>query len=290
MRRRNESGVVVFEFESFARYFTAYMDAEKRIRPSFSYRVICRDTGIKSPALLSWFASGKRIPTPDILEILCDYVGWKPDEYAYLQSLVGFERAKNHQEKVFHLERMRSLSPVKNLTKLEQAAIDMMMKWHIVTILEMTHLKGFQSDPDWIFKRLGGRVSKEQIVEAFAILQETGLLVRGEDGTLSRPNKSLRTKNENMPIAAVRKLHCEMMGLAQKAIYLQETSERFFTGVTMTIDSKRMKEAQAMLAEFRERFVPVVQEEGGDETYHFALQFFRLTEKSEIKENSAEEE
>ena len=282
MPRRSDSTVKVFEFESFASYFTAYVEAQKKSRPTFSYRVICRDTGIKSPALLSWYASGKRVPTPDILEILNDYIGWKPDEYAYAQSLASYERAKTHQEKVGHLERMRAISPLKNLTILEQAAINVMMKWYIVTILEMTHLKDFKPEVDWIFERLGERVSKEQIEEAFEALIETGLFVREADGRLTRPSKSIRTK-DNVPNFAMRGWHVEMMKLAQRAIYLQEPTERYYSGVTMTIDSSKMKEAQSMLAEFRERFVAVAQEEGGDETYHFGFQFFRLTEKKKPK-------
>ncbi len=277
-----EEPVTVFNYETFASYFAAYIEDQKKTKRNFSYRFLCRKTGIKSPALLTWLATGKRLPTPDILEKLNDAFNWRPDEYAYAQSLVSFERSKSDSDRMLHLKKMREIAPAKNLTILEKAATDIFLKWHIATILEMTHLKDFKLDTQWISERLGGKISPAEVQSALNVLTKTGLMVEDAEKGLRREGKSLRTR-DNIPIYAVRGWHSEMMKLAQRAVHLQEPAERFFSGVTMTIDEARMPEAQALLAEFRERFVTLVQTDQGNETYHFAVQFFRLTKKGGVE-------
>lgn len=280
--------VSIFDYETFAAYFAAYIAEQKQVRRIFTFRYLCKVTGIKSPGQINAIASGKRFPTPDILEKLNEALNWKPNEYAFAQALIAYERAKTDAEKAVYWQKMREIAPTKNLSFLEKANTDIFLKWYIAAILEMTHLKDFKFDLAWISDRLGGKVSPNEVQNAIDILLKTGTAVKDQKYGLRRPQTVLRTK-DNVPIYAVRGWHIEMMKQAQRAIHLQSPDERFFSGSTITISANRIKEMQALLAEFRERFVKLTEVDQGDETYHFAIQFFRLTQAaSNGDENSRE--
>jgi len=273
--------VDIFKFSTFSAYFSAYVQNEKEDRPSFSYRVMCRDSGIKSASLLTWIASGKRLPTPDVLEKLNEYIGWSPDQYAYAQALVNFEKAKTAAEKNVYLERMQQIAPSPHLTLLEQAQIEVVMKWHVLAILEITSLKDFKYDLDWIYDQLEERIDKSQIQDAINKLLKTGILELSEGNKLLRPIKHLFTK-DHVAIAGAKNLHVEMLKQAQRAVYMQSPEERFFSTTVMGVKVSKLKEAQALLAEFRSRFIELCEcGEEPEEIYQFGINFFRLAGKKQ---------
>ncbi len=91
--------VNIFEHMRFSTYFSAYLLQEKRGQRSFSLRRLCRQTGVKSPAMFTWMASGTRLPSPDILERLCPILGWSPAEHAFAQLMVNAEKTDSSIER-----------------------------------------------------------------------------------------------------------------------------------------------------------------------------------------------
>lgn len=277
MTSKDKSAISAFDFETFSDYFAHYLALQSKVKKNFSYRQLCRRTGIKSPAMLTWLAKGTRLPTPYILEQLREVMEWKPGEFAYIQSMVNAERSESTAEKEYHQSKMRELKPAEPTSLLENETISIFSKWFLIAILEMTNLADFDSSPIWICERLGGRISEEDAASAIELLLKVGLLEKSPDGRLSQPLKRLRTK-DNAPITAVRKWHEEMMRLGQNAVHLQEPEHRFFSGISLAIDSSEMAEAQKVLGEFRERFISRFEKKGGNEVYHFAIQYFGLTQ------------
>lgn len=103
--------ISIFEYETFAAFFRAYVDHRKRADPIFSYRFLCHRLGIRSPSLLYWITTGRRRPTEFILEKLCRYLGMSDSEFAYARCLVAHERARSQPERDFHrmcLEKLRA--------------------------------------------------------------------------------------------------------------------------------------------------------------------------------------
>lgn len=266
----------IFDYDRFCEYFAAYVHEEKKQHKAFSYRYLASRLKFKSPSALLWMAKGTRLPSPDFLLKLRDYMGWQPNEYAYAQALVGLERAKNPEERKLYLERLKQIRPATgDLTIMDRKIVEAISHWHCVAILEMTHLVEFKNDSKWISERLGHIVTIEEVEHALTTLSEVGLIRIDKDSTLVRLKQGLRTP-PNVPIQAVRSFHCEMMKLAQSAVYMQEPDERYFSGLTLSLNSKRLKEAQTFLADSTENFVELMHEPG-DQVYHLAVQFFRLT-------------
>mgnify|MGYP001594962487 CR=1 FL=1 len=52
----------VFEFPSFADYFSQLMEAKRGRESRFSYRALARRLGKRSPSLLAMIARGERFP------------------------------------------------------------------------------------------------------------------------------------------------------------------------------------------------------------------------------------
>jgi uncharacterized protein (TIGR02147 family) len=269
--------VLIFEYKKFSEYFSAYLDLQNSIKKTFSYRQFCSRANIKSASMLTWLASGKRIPTPDLLERLNEVIGWKPNEYAYVHAMVNAEKAASLSEKEFFLNKMKSLYPQESSTIIEEQNVEMFKTWYTIAILEMTNLKDFSKDPTWISQKMNGKVTPSEVEASLKLLKDIGYLVEDKNGSLNMPQRNLRTK-ENIPMEVVRLWQVEMMRLAQQAVLIQEPGQRFFSGATLPFDSSKIKEAQDLLVEFRERFINLMSSGNPDQVYHFGMQFFRLTE------------
>ncbi len=269
-------GVRIFDHRSFASYFSAFLAHSKANSRTFSLRYLCRQSGVKSPSMFTWFASGKRLPTPEILDRLSEALKWSPAEHAYAQLMVGYEKSDSSLERSHLFEKMQAITAPADMTTISAQAKSVFSKWYTMAILEMTNLADFQCNAEWISKRLGSRITSNEIEEAIEILKEEEFLIDDGNGGWQRNTASHRTR-DNVSIKAVRGWHSQMMKLGQQAIHIQDPDERFFTGATLTISASQLKQAQALIAEFREKFIAMTQVSGGDETYHFAIQFFRLT-------------
>lgn len=68
-----------------------------------------------------------------------------------------------------------------------------------------------------------------------------------------------------------------MLHKAVEALHHQTVESRFFCGVTLPIDVRRMKQAQEAILEFRDRLIALAQTEENQEVYHLGVQFFRVT-------------
>jgi uncharacterized protein (TIGR02147 family) len=113
---------LIFNFEIFSEYFRAYMQERKRIQPAFSMRFLCRKTGIKSPAVFAWIASGKRLPSKANLEALRQVCDWRTEEFEYAQLMILLARARSKVERLALKQAMASLIPRPHVVHLTQDA------------------------------------------------------------------------------------------------------------------------------------------------------------------------
>jgi uncharacterized protein (TIGR02147 family) len=267
----------IFEYHTFASYFAAYLEHQRLTRRDFSLRQLCRHTEVKSPSLFTFIASGKRQATQGLLEKLSPVIGWSPAEYAYATLLLQYERTESSLERQVILERLQSIAVPKSVTYISGKGFSLFSKWYYAPILEMTRLQDFRWESSWIVKRLGEKISEEDVDAAIQFFLENNFIEEDPEKKYRLCHVSRRTRdNELRPI--VRAWHSEMMKLAQKSLHLQAPEERFITGITLTIDKEKMKEAQELISDFREKFIRTIQAENGNETYQLSVQFFRLTE------------
>lgn len=268
----------VYDHSSFSGFLSAYIKQRKNLDKAFSFRNLSRRMGLTSPSTLAMVASGKRTPSVKLLHRFAEAVRLSRKEVEYAEALLSLQRASNERERDLYTERLRQLRPGGDMVVISLDQFEFIANWYHVAILEMASLADFKADAEWISIRLGGLVTPRQVTQAVERLLRLNLLKREADGSLTKTSTGFKSPS-GIPNDAVRKFHREMLGLATKALDGQPVDERSFYGQTMTIAKDQLPEARKLFQDFLERMRSLMPKEGGDETYHLGLQFFRLTQK-----------
>ena len=269
----------IFDHGSFGEWLSATMAARKGKDAGFSYAVLARTLKVRSPSLLAMIAREERFPKHDLVVKLCDYLKLSRAEQNYAEALVNFQKAKDPQTKARYAEKLRIMRPLNERIVIELDAFQYIAQWYHFTILELTQLPAFVEDSYVISSWLGSTVSPEMVQESLSLLQRLKLLHRLPTGRLAKTGERVDMP-KNVPSASVRLFHKQMLMRAHQAMDRQSVDERVFLSVTLPVNRKRLAEAQRRIREFREAFANefVDLNDGPDEVYHLAIQFFRLTE------------
>lgn len=268
----------IYDYLNFSDYLRAFIEYKRSINKKFSYEFLARRLGIKSRSALAMIANGDRQPSEEILEKIFSEAALTPEEQTYARRLVASTKSRDTIEKDFHIAQLDAMRPSSSALVIKKEVHLLVSDWYHQAILEMTSLKNFSSDPEWIHKNLAFDVSPPDIANALERLVRLGLLVRDENGSLQRVRQSLQTISE-VPAESGRSFHRSIFRLAGEAIDTQPVSERYFSGVSFTLSKNKIDEAKNLLVEFERKFVKLMQEDKGDATYHLELGFFSLTKQ-----------
>lgn len=264
---------VVFEYQDPRAFLKDVLGFKRFRNRNFSARSWARMMGFRSHALLGFLLAGKRRIRPQHLENLLKGLDLDERERRYFQTLVHYRIATNDTEKKLYQDWLAEAARDPESKVLEIDHFKVVADWVHWAIAEMTLLKDFRPDPEWISKRLGGARTPEVIGESIERLVSVGLLKRTENG-LKKVHSRVTTP-KNAVSRAIREHHRAVLGLAGEALDSQSTHERFFNSCTMTIDRRKLPEAQNLILEFRSKMERLMV--GADETYELSVQFFRLT-------------
>ena len=276
MQAAQETSVSAFEYASFDALLRAYVSRRQKSKPQFSLRGMAKQLRMKSPSLLAMIARGERLPRPDLARRIMRHMSLKPREMDYVTTLVAFRRARETEEKLLLAERLSALKPANADVTVEIDALQLIARWHHIAICEMTRLKDFSPNPDFISSRLGRLVTPEMAAESLALLQRLGILVLTDDGMLVKSADVFRSP-PGVPSTAVRAFHKQMLLRAGDAIDRQTPAERLVSGVTLAVCEADLPAARQMIVDFREEFTNRFGKPRADQVFHFAAQFFRVT-------------
>ena len=148
--------------------------------------------------------------------------------------------------------------------------------WYHVAILDLTLLKGFRSDVDWIAHRLG--ISPLQVKSATERLKRLGLLRTGPRG-LKKTHAKIAVPTDQSE-KAIREFHAQMMDQAKAAMERpgrDEFESREIGSATMAINARRIPRARKMIQRFRRELLEFMTAGECSELYQLNVQFFRLT-------------
>lgn len=149
--------------------------------------------------------------------------------------------------------------------------------WYHSAILEMCTLKDFDPQPQWIARRLGGSVSPASVEAALERLQRLGLLVMRDDGRLVRSDEEHVHVGREIPHAAIRKHHTQMLEKARDAMENQPLQQRHLYGTTLSIRKERYQDAVNLIEQLHHELSRLACESAADQIYHLNTQFFNLT-------------
>lgn len=266
----------IYEFSSPAGYLRQELQTAMDRNPAFSLRAWAKKMGFANHSLLSLLLNGKRPILVKHLPKILKGLSLKGEERRYFEAMVRLENADSPAERDLYETRLRELHPRRQVSFVEVEKYRMIADWYHMAILEMTRLEDFQSDPEWISRRLGTKVSVQQIHEAIDRLIALGLL-REEGSQLQKTQERLTTPKDYAS-QAIRTHHKQVMAQAASALESQALTERDFNSCAMTIRRESLPRAKEIIAEFRKKMSEHLESHPGDEVYQLSVQFFRLTE------------
>jgi uncharacterized protein (TIGR02147 family) len=278
----NLSGPKIFELQSSREYLVQYFDWMKSRNSSMSLRSWARMMGLRDHSLLVLLLKGKRSVRHQHIDFLLRGLTVSEAEKRRFKLLVQADNAQDEEERLMLLNNSSAHDNFE--MKLEEFRL--ISHWVHFALLEMTELKGFRFDPDWIAAHLDPPVTKSEISSAWERLVRLGL-VKEHRGKWKKTNRALTTSGKSSS-QAVRAHHHQIIDLAKRAVDTQAIEERVLNSCTMTIDRKKLPVAQELILEFRKKMESLLEVSGGDSTYQLSVQFFRLSRDHEKKKNIKE--
>ncbi len=263
-------------------FLNATLSSIQEANPQFSMRAWSKQLGLSHVAMLSMVLAKKRRLLPGLsgkISRQFQKMGrFSETDARYFDILVLFNNAGAAEEKIFYQGILSTLRPEQNFSTLQLDHLRIVSDWYHIAILEMTRLKNFSSDPEWICQRLGSTVNLSQVKEAVERLVRLGLLEKTTRGGLKKTSVRLATPTD-IPNRSLRQFHAEMIRRAGLALEEQPTHERDITGHMMVVDVAKLPEGKRMIQDFRRKFAEFMESSGGDRVYQLNVQFFNVLDE-----------
>lgn len=279
---KSQTETSIFEYSDYRAYLSDYYANKKLANPNYSHRVFAAQAGLSSPSHLLMIIKGNRNLSMKTIEKFAEGLKLFSKEKKYFELLVQFNQTDDLQLKAKYFSEIMMLKlNTKKLHSLEKEKFDFLSKWYMVAIYVLTDLKSFKNEPDWIAKRLGGKITSAQAKEAIETLLKIGMLEKSADGKLKQAAGAVSVA-DNTKSVAVYNYHQAMIRLASEALRALSPDEREMNGVTISIPKDQLPLLKEKIRAFRKEINQMASSfENPDEVFQLNVQLFPLTQFGE---------
>lgn len=249
---------------SFRRFLQEELIDRCRRNEAYSLRSFARSLDI-SPSSLSRLLNGQRVFSSEMIQRLGLKLGATPLEIQSFQKLNGKDE----------LVGKFSSTKQKKFEDLSFDAFSVISDWYHYAILELTQVKGFVPDPQWIGKTLG--LGAAQVNIAVERLVRLKLLKISKSGKWILLANNTNISGE-LKHAAYRNLQRQVLQQALAALDLVPLELRDQSSMTMSIDTDRLEEAVKKITEFRRELCSFLESgKKKDEVFQLSISLFPVT-------------
>jgi len=248
-------------------YLAEEFNRRQQRNKHYSLRAFARDIGV-SPPFLSQFLSGKRGLSLEKAKVILEKIEWGDEKKDFFYSLIETSLIKKLNITTWVQEGLESKFEV---LKLKESEFRLIANWYYYAILELTSVKGFKSNAQWISDKL--KISLSETTEALDKLQKLNLL-EYKRGRYVRKIKNYQIKD--IPSLAIREHHHQSLDLAHKAIDEQPLEKREFGSSTIAINHSDLPAIKEKIKKFREKIIKEYSATHGDAVYKLSTQLFEL--------------
>ncbi len=280
----------IFEYNSFKKFLSDYYEVHKKANKSFSYAVMAKNANISSRGLLKLIMDGKRKLSLNNIGLLTQGLSLNKSESDYFMTLVQFEQATNIVEKNNYYLKLMSFPQKRKISKLGKEQYNLYAKWYFIVLYEMTYLQEknqtYEEFCQHAVKLLNGRVSLNEVKEAYEQLQALGLIINNQ-GRLQQSLHYFESQAGEQINFAMLNFHKEMMSQATEALNFPR-EKREFSGVTLAVKKSDLPRAKELIGEFSKKFnLEVSALQGAEAIYQLNIQFFELVDGVSAQVNLA---
>ena len=263
----------IIEYIDYRKYIRDYYD-ERKARIGFSWGSFAKLASISSPVFLQYVCEGKKNLSEKTALQVATAMGLVGYEAKFFQLLVAFDNAKSKKKA---LDAITELSRTHKVRSVAADEYDFFKSWKNSLIRELAPaMPGATSRQIACATRR--HVTTNEVNDILEFLQETGHLVKDENGNFHQKNRSLKMSSSSIRNALAHDLQLQMAELAINALKKESAESRNITGLTIGITRKNYERIVAELAECRRRIVAIATEtDETDEVYRLNMQLFPLT-------------
>lgn len=252
--RAESAAPSVFDFKNYREYLAAWFEWRKEVQSNYSGALFAKKAGLASHTLLGMVIRGQRNLSYSTMRAFARALALKSRELKYFEHLVFFNQAKTAEDKSFHLEQLRASGGTRGelVTKFADYA-DYLSHWYIVAIREMIHLADFDRTPEWIAKRLKGKITPKQAEAALQTLLRLKLIE--EDPQTRRLNVLSPSLDIEPGVVdfAVRNFHKEYLERTREAIDHEPIDERELSSFTLCVSDAQLELLKTRIRDFRKQ-------------------------------------
>jgi uncharacterized protein (TIGR02147 family) len=256
--------VSVFQYLNVVEFLEAEWLAKRSRFPMFSLRAWSKRLGMNAHTPLQQMLKGTRKIPKRYVPALASSLNLGVREYRYFEALVDLSRAKSETERMACLKKLRILNPKQTWATREILDFSEIRDPLLIQILEITCLKSFVSDPQWIKQRLVQKVSVNTIRRSISVLKKLGLLVEGPRG-LKKVHDSVLSRIDVVD-DAVQEYHRRAAHLGADLLPLQSVLSREFNSISLNVNLANLSAARQSIRDFIKQFMADFDADTGDET------------------------
>ena len=249
-------------------------ERRKQFNNSYSLRAYARDIEMSAPRL-SQILNRKQGISVDVAEEIANKLKFNNEKKEWFCASAGSLHARNFKERNEFKEKINQYKKeVKVHSELHLEYFKVIADWYHFAILELTYVKDFQNDVNWIAEVLS--ISKEE-VEGAMIRMKSLDLIREENGKLIDVFKFLATSSD-VPSMSLKKFNTQLMRKAMEAMYEQDVLEREMSYNIFSVNKEQLPILKEKIRAFRREFEQDAQkDENKNSVYCLGIQFYDLT-------------
>jgi uncharacterized protein (TIGR02147 family) len=275
------------DYRAYLRDFYRYkrQQSKKDLRP-YSYATFAAAADIRSPNYLKLIIENQRNLSSEMVKKFSRALGHGKEEMEEFQALVDYCQAIEPLDRNRYL---KVLSDIRVRQQLKAGEIkaetwEKVPSWVAWVLHAMTEQNGVHFNIDVLTRLMRGKARPDEIRKSLEKLLESGELVKGEDGQVSK-GRELMSGSESVPVALVRKLQSELIYLGLESLFQDAPQEREFGAMTVALTEAEFEQLKFELRQFRKRWTKDISvqrtQSKGDRVFQLNIQLFPVTQRGE---------
>jgi uncharacterized protein (TIGR02147 family) len=277
----------IFEYLDYRLYLKDYY-LEKKKLSKFSFREFSKMAGFTSPVFIKLVIEGKSNVRKSSIGKLSQALSLVKTERFFFENLVMFNQAKNIDEKMKYLEKLKKSTSALKSYVLTDEHFEYFSQWYHAVVKELLNAMDFNGDFAGLASTIVPSIKVSDVEQSVQLLKNLGLVREDESGFLRVTQQFVSTAGISMQALAVKNVQRKMAHLAADAIDSVPVDQRDISGVSIGISQDGFEKAKEELSRCRQRLLEIAAEDKqSDRVYRANLHLFPLSAAipPELKKN-----
>lgn len=270
----------IFNFMDYRAFLRAFYTEEKAKNRYFSYEIMAAKAGFASKSFLKLVIDGKKNLTEKSVQQVNKVLGLSGKSFSYFCDLVAFNQSRSTRESDRLLSLLfgyRRRNPGRLVV---QKQYEFYAQWYHNTIRELVCSPVFNGDFRALGKLLRPAIGARQARESVKLLLRLGFIKK--EGERYAQTSPLVTTGDEVRSAAVRKFHEQNLSLAARSMDTCPADERDISCLVLGLSREGVERIKEETQAFRKKILAIASEEvAADRVYHYNVQFFPTSEKTD---------